>query len=224
MEAVTLTLGAAAVMGLSFGAGPCNITCLPYLGPVFLSEQRRWQVVGLFSLGRLSGYALLGAAAGLFGQALETFFDTSWGAWLLGVATVLMGVALWRKAGVPACSSASSHETQPIAFVSPPRPSSTTHGGLFFMGMGLALNPCTPLSALLLAAAATQSVAAGGALGIAFGLGAVLVPALLFGLLVAHFGSEVRHHLARWQGQLTRGAALLLMVLGLATLLGWIRA
>lgn len=225
MEEVSLTLGAAALMGLSFGAGPCNISCLPYLGPVFLTEQRRWQVVGLFSAGRLSGYTLLGAIAGLIGQSLDGFFAASWGAWLLGLATLLMGVALWRSGTAPACKNSPAPATQRVAFVVQPRTGKpSARGGLFFMGMGLALNPCTPLSALLLAAAASQSVIAGSGLGIAFGLGAVLVPALLFGLLVAHFGNEVRAHLGRWQPRLTRGAAIVLMVLGTATMLELIRA
>lgn len=224
MEPLSLTLGAAAVMGLSFGAGPCNITCLPYLGPVFLAEQRRWQIVGLFSAGRLTGYALLGAIAGLFGQSLETFLDASWGAWLLGLATALMGVALWRKGGAPYCKSSALHTTQRVEFIDPPTTRATGYGGLFFMGLGLALNPCTPLSALLLAAAASQSVVLGSGLGLAFGLGAVLVPALLFGLLVAHFGNEVRAHLGRCQPRVTRAAAVMLIMLGVATLMGWVGA
>ena len=38
LEPVSLSFGAALLLGLSFGAGPCNIACLPYLGPVFLSR------------------------------------------------------------------------------------------------------------------------------------------------------------------------------------------
>jgi sulfite exporter TauE/SafE len=224
MEPLSLTLGAAAVMGLSFGAGPCNITCLPYLGPVFLTEQRRWQIVGLFSAGRLTGYALLGAIAGLFGQSLEAFLDASWGTWLLGLATVLMGVALWRKGGAPSCKSSAQHSAQRVEFIDAPTTRATGNGGLLFMGLGLALNPCTPLSALLLAAAASHSVVLGSGLGLAFGLGAVLVPALLFGLLVAHFGNEVRAHLGRWQPRLTRAAAVMLIMLGFATVMGWVVA
>ncbi len=224
MEPLSLSLGAAAVMGLSFGAGPCNVTCLPYLGPVFLSEQQRWRVVGLFSAGRLTGYALLGTAAGLLGESLQAFLDTSWGARLLGLATLLMGIALWRRASAPACNVAARSETQPVTFIPSRTKRSRGNGNLFLMGLGLALNPCTPLSALLLAAAATQSATVGGSLGIAFGLGAVLVPTLLFGFLIAHFGLEVRAHLAQWQPQLTRSAATLLLALGMATLLGWVRS
>jgi len=159
-------------MGLSFGVGPCNITCLPYLGPVFITEGRRWQRVGLFSAGRLSGYTLLGTAAGFFGQALEQFFAAAWGTLLLGIATLLMGVALWRKVRVTTCHVAAHSETQPVSFIPAQSTPHRGNGSLFLMGLGLALNPCTPLSALLLAATATQSALTGGSLG----LGAVLVP------------------------------------------------
>jgi biopolymer transport protein ExbB len=87
-------------------------------------------------------------------------------------------------------------------------------GGLFLMGAGMALSPCAPLSALLLAASATGSVTGGLLLGASFGVGAVLIPALVFGLLVAHVGGEVRGHLTHWRGALERTAAVLLIVLG----------
>ena len=59
--AATLTFGAALLLGLGFGAGPCNIACLPFLGPVFVASgggvRRAWRVLLPFSLGRLTGYA-----------------------------------------------------------------------------------------------------------------------------------------------------------------------
>jgi sulfite exporter TauE/SafE len=222
VEAVApLTLSAAALMGLSFGAGPCNITCLPYLGPVFLAQQQRWQVVSMFSAGRLTGYTLLGAAAGALGQALDGFFAQSWGPWLLAVATLFMGLSLWRQGGGASCQVAGAGgETQTLQFMR--KPTRKAAGGPFFVGLGLALNPCTPLATLLLAAAASQQLTLGAGLGLAFGLGATVVPALLFGVLVAHLGQEVRAHLGRWQPRLTRGAALALIGLGVATLLGWV--
>ena len=34
----TLSLTGALVLGVGFGAGPCTVTCLPYLGPVFFAQ------------------------------------------------------------------------------------------------------------------------------------------------------------------------------------------
>ncbi|QKQ25757.1 sulfite exporter TauE/SafE family protein [Candidatus Reidiella endopervernicosa] len=69
MEAVQITFAAALLIGFSYGAGPCNIACLPYLGPIFLSRESerlgRWGTILPFSAGRIFSYALLGTAAGL---------------------------------------------------------------------------------------------------------------------------------------------------------------
>lgn len=60
MDISTLGFGAAFLMGLVFGAGPCTITCLPYLGPVFLAGEgeESWT-------GRTSAF-FRGASIGLF--------------------------------------------------------------------------------------------------------------------------------------------------------------
>ena len=90
------------------------------------------------------------------------------------------------------------------------------------MGAGMALNPCTALTTVVLAAATSASAGAGLSLGIGFGLGAVLLPGLIFVFGVAHFGSEVRRHLGRWRSTLDKAAIGLLLLLGSATALGWI--
>ncbi len=90
------------------------------------------------------------------------------------------------------------------------------------MGTGMALNPCAPLSTVILAAATTASALAGFSLGLGFGLGAVIVPTLTFSLGVAHFGSQVREHLGQWRPALENASVGLLLLLGTGTALGWI--
>jgi sulfite exporter TauE/SafE len=99
MDNLTLGFSAALFMGLAFGAGPCNITCLPYLGPVFLGRENNtiktsWKTILPFSLGRLTGYTLLGAIAGSFGLAATSWIEKGLAAQVLGVATILVGVYL----------------------------------------------------------------------------------------------------------------------------------
>lgn len=215
MEPVTLGFFAALTMGLVFGAGACNVACLPYFGPVFLHEGSGWRTVVPFSLGRLFGYAALGTVAGAAGNTATRLVDSSLAAWLLGGATVLVGLSLIR--GKQGCKVKKSDEkimrraVRPLPF------------SLFGMGAGMALNPCLPLGTVLLAAAATAKASTGATLGLAFGLGAVVVPALVFGVLVARFGAQVRAHAAHWRGRLETGAGVSLILLGTATLLGWIR-
>lgn len=62
-ETLVLGFSSALIMGLVFGAGPYNITCLSYLGPVFLNQQNSrsktsWRTIIPFSLGRLTGYTI----------------------------------------------------------------------------------------------------------------------------------------------------------------------
>ena len=76
VETISLTIPTALFLGLAFGAGPCNLTCLPYLGPTFVASEgtanHAWRTVIPFSAGRLTGYSSLGLAAGFLGN------DTCW--------------------------------------------------------------------------------------------------------------------------------------------------
>ncbi len=228
LEPVTLSFSAALILGLLFGAGPCNIACLPYLGPVFVAGgggvRRAWRVVVPFSLGRLSGYAMIGLGAGALGLLIEDALTEGWVRWVMGIATVLVALSMWfnlrRKSsscGKAGGNSAGSVEVAGIAPARTPLP-----GALFLMGAGMALNPCAPLSTVILASATTASALAGLSLGLGFGLGAVVIPSLVFAFGVAHFGDQVREHLGRWRGAVEKSCIGLLLFMGFATTQGWI--
>jgi len=229
LDPVTLSFSAALLLGLSFGAGPCNIACLPYLGPVLMSSGQEvrsaWRTLLPFSLGRLGGYALLGAGAGALGLVVQDWIAESWVRWLLGGATMLVAVSLLlRRRSADSCQLP-PHRNEPVRLTlgpRPHRPRKMLPGGLFLMGAGMALNPCTALTTVVLAAATSASAGAGLSLGIGFGLGAVLLPGLIFVFGVAHIGSEIRRHLGRWRSTLDKAAIGLLLLLGSATALGWI--
>lgn len=225
MESLHLGLGAALLMGFLFGAGPCNISCLPYLGPVFLGQEgnrRAWRTIIPFSLGRLLGYGALGGVAGGLGHLATAWVQGGPAGIVLGVLTVAVGLLLWRRAGRPAgCHSAPGPE-QRVRWIRPRRDVAMP-AGLVGMGMAMALNPCMPLGTVLLAAAASASIGSGLTLGLSFGVGAVAVPSLVFGVLVAHFGRQVRAHLAVWGRTLERSAAGLMIGLGVITAMGWVQ-
>lgn len=225
MEILSLTLGSALLMGLAFGAGPCNVTCLPYLGPVFLSGDDSWSnrlhTVVPFSLGRMSGYALLGAVAGGAGYAATEWFEQGVAGMVLGLAAITLGVMMIARASKSqTCTTRMNEGEQVIQPLHAPR---TMPLPLFMMGGGMALNPCAPLATVLLAAAVTGDATQGMVLGLAFGVGAVIVPALLFSLVVAHFGAQVREHLFARRTALERMAGSLLIMVGIMTMTGWIK-
>ena len=75
------------MLGFSYGSGPCNIACLPYLGPVLMNSSEgirgAWRTLLPFSLGRLSGYVLLGSGAGALGLLVQDWIAQPWVHWLL---------------------------------------------------------------------------------------------------------------------------------------------
>ena len=229
LEPVTLSFGAALILGLSFGAGPCNIACLPYLGPVFLSSddgvRNSWRTLVPFSMGRLSGYALLGAIAGWAGVLVQELVSHPSARLVLGAATIIVALALLLRSyrGKNSCNTKHNNQSRPeIAVRDIQKPTTLLPGGLFFMGMGMALNPCAPLTTVIFAAAATASAVGGFSLGMGFGMGAVIIPGLIFAFGVAHMGSQIREHLQEWRGTLEKLSVTLLMLMGTATALGWI--
>lgn len=227
MDITDITLPAALLAGLAFGAGPCNVTCLPYLGPVFLRGDgvaESWKILLPFSLGRVSGYAVLGLIAGTAGQLIAQLMQSRLAGWVLGLATILVGISLiLNRAQKKSCNQQSSHEQRVNSYQSLKHHQHPLPLPLYMMGAGMALNPCLPLTAILAAATASGSWLTGLGLGLAFGMGAVLIPSLVFGLLIAHFGAELQRHIGSWAGQIQTTSGSLLILLGLVTTLGWVQ-
>lgn len=209
----------AMTLGLVYGLGPCLISCLPYLGPVFLARdfglRRAWRVVLPLSLGRLAGYGSIGLAAGLAGHAIWDGATAHALHLLVGGAALMVGLALlWRR---PACAAAGG-PTAPLRRLDPaPRP--LLPGGLFLMGFSMAMSPCAPLGVVLFSAAATASPGAGLLLGLAFGLGAIVVPSLVYGLGAAYFGGRLREQLGNWRKPIELLSAGLLLTTGVGHLI-----
>jgi cytochrome c biogenesis protein CcdA len=230
MEAQAISFGAVLLAGLVFGAGPCNITCLPYLGPVFLAQEGGWRrsaaTVLPFSAGRLFGYSLLGMVAGYAGEQATKWLEQGPASWLLGGAAVVLGLSVIRRAGRGASCSRSSPAPAEQTIAIEPAESKSPRAmplGLFGLGAGMAFNPCVPLGSVLAVAAAAADPLLGLGLGFAFGIGAVIIPALMFTVVVAHFGTQVRTHLQRWRQSLERAAGGLLVMMGMLTAVGWVQ-
>lgn len=229
LEPVVLSFSAVLLLGLGFGAGPCNIACLPYLGPVFVATgdgiRSAWRILLPISAGRLTGYALLGTFSGFLGLIVQDWIAAPWVRWVLGGATIAVAVSLlWRRHQRQSGCHSRHGNAGPVS-VALPTPGGARPllpGGLFFMGAGMALNPCAPLTTVILAAATTGSAKAGMMLGFGFGIGAVLIPTLIFSLGVAHFGQQLKQHMSRWGNSLENASIGLLLLMGMGTALGWI--
>lgn len=219
METV-VGLPMALALGLAYGLGPCLISCLPYLGPVFLardfSVRSSWRVVLPLSLGRITAYSTFSLAAGFVGHIVKDTATAPTLRLLVGAAALMMGLALlWQR---PACATASGDATPLRRMSLPAEPRVLLPGGLFLMGIGMALTPCAPLGVVLFSAAASGSTVQGGLLGLAFGLGAIVVPGIVYGIGAAYFGQRLREELKSWRPAMERIAAGLLILSGLSGL------
>jgi thiol:disulfide interchange protein DsbD len=211
-----MTLPIALVFGFLFGMGPCLLGCLPYLGPVFVSLDggisRSWSILLPFSLGRLSAYTGFGLASGLAGHLAGNAISPNRIGLLLGTGTLLIAVGLLLR-------SAGSRRLACTHHVDKAEPA--LPGGLFLLGFSMALSPCTPLSAILLAAAASQSPLSGACLGFAFGIGALLVPSLIYGAGFSFFASQLREKLGQGRKYVEVAAIVLLTASGLYNIFRW---
>jgi thiol:disulfide interchange protein DsbD len=207
-------------LGLMYGLGPCLVSCLPYLGPVFLARdigvRRSWHVILPLSLGRLAGYAGFGLLAALAGQVATSASVAPVLRVLIGAAALMVGTALLLRQ--PACS-VSSGEPQPVRFSRSATSRPLLPGGLFLMGLSMAMTPCAPLGVVLFSAATSASAAHGAGLGLCFGLGAIVVPAAVYGLGAAYLGTRLREQLGAWRPRIEKLSAGLLILTGLSHLL-----
>ena len=248
MSAELLELGfmaavfSAFLIGLSFGSGPCNLSCLPYLGPVLLGPgaQRPFTAVVLpFMSGRLLGYFSMGVTAALLGSVIKDYLSHPVVPIFAAVISIWLALKMWRQASTKTCASTLQADTKSSFKAVPFKTDSfeTAHSEgvpdliasdekplverntwqLSMLGFSLALNPCIPLLGLLAAAAQSADPLWGGGIALRFGLGAIVIPSLLVRYGVALLGRELRSQLAQWQVGLTRTGALMLMLVAINT-------
>lgn len=209
-------------LGLMYGLGPCLVSCLPFLGPVFLSTgggmRRSWRVMLPVSLGRLTVYGGFGAISGWWGGRFVAGVE-GWALHLaVGLAALLVGGAmLARRRSQAGCAARSpGNPVQPLRRIDKPEAlaGQTMPFGLYLMGVGMALSPCAPQGVVLISAAASGSVIGGLGFGLSFGLGAVAGPALVYGVLVAYLGQQLREQLGRWLARMEWLATALMLAVG----------
>jgi sulfite exporter TauE/SafE len=227
MIPVDMVVGApmAATLGFAYGMGPCLISCLPFLGPVFLASdggiRKSWKIIVPLSLGRLTAYSAYGFVVGGFGHYVKGMVVSDAIRILIGCAVLMMGVALLLRKSDKVCGSAQTQNVPLQRMDKRDSPQMLLPGGLFLMGIGMTLSPCMPLGTVLFSAAMTGSAAGGLLLGLSFGLGAIVIPALAYGIGMAYLGTRLREQLQGWRPKIERISALLLVAVGISNLARW---
>lgn len=222
IEQTLLTLPMAMMLGLVFGMSSCTIACLPYLGPIFIASEggvrKSWRIMLPFSLGRLSSYAALATIAGITGQILGKSVAGQELRWIMGAAALLLGVALLLRRSESSACSKSSGET-PLHDGRTRSSQTLMPGGLFLLGAGMAMSPCAPLGSVIFSAAVGASAWHGLWLGLSFGLGAIVIPTIFYGIGFAWFGDRLREQLRNSHKHIVRLSAALLIATGTGNLL-----
>ncbi|MCR4298836.1 MAG: sulfite exporter TauE/SafE family protein [Gallionella sp.] len=227
MTPVGMVVGApmAAALGFAYGMGPCLISCLPFLGPVFLASdggiKKSWKIVLPLSLGRLTAYSAFGALAGTLGHYAKDSIATDFIRIVVGCAALMIGLALLLRKSGKACGQAQTQTVSLQRMDKRESPQMLMPGGLFLMGIGMALTPCAPLGIVLFSAATSGSAIGGFLLGMSFGLGAIVIPALAYGIGMAYFGARLREQLRGWRPAIERISAFLLVAVGVSNLARW---
>ncbi len=198
----------AAALGFAYGMGPCLISCAPFLGPVFLASdggiRKSWQILLPLSLGRLTAYSAFGMVVGMAGHYAKGAISSD----------------SVRKTG-KVCIAAQAQATPLTRMDRVDSPKMLLPGGLFLMGVGMALSPCAPLGLVLFSAGMSGSGGSGLLLGLSFGLGAIVIPALAYGIGMAYLGTRLREQLQGWRPKIERVSALLLVAVGIGNLVRW---
>lgn len=210
------TLGPGPVLGLLLaGAAGSVFHCVPMCGPLVLGqvsdrlarvpatrlcEMRRLGSALLlpYHLGRLTTYAMLGAAAALLGGGLGAL------AWFRPLSGLLLGLAallfLAHAAGrlspvlarhLPGLDPVPSGFARGLVGLARGVNPTTRSGGLV-LGLLLGLLPCGFLYAALTVAAASQHAGSGALAMLAFGVGTV--PSLVGTGLAGHAAGQRWHH------------------------------
>lgn len=215
----------AAALGFAYGMGPCLISCLPFLGPVFLASdggiKKSWKIIVPLSLGRLVAYSAFGLIVGAAGHYVKGSIATDSVRIVVGCAVLMMGLALLLRKAEKTCA-ASQSQTVPLQRMGKhASPKTLLPGGLFLMGIGMTLSPCAPLGIVLFSASMSGSAGGGLLLGVSFGLGAIVIPALFYGIGMAYLGTQLRAQLQSWRPKIERVSALLLIAVGISNLARW---
>lgn len=180
-------IGAAAALATGlFGSGHCALMCGPLacagLTPSGAQDEGRgrWRSAWAWQLGRLAGYAAVGAALGGFGRAVVGTLVGS-GAravpWIMAAGLVLSALGVGAKVRrAPVLAQIPRRLARAGARISPARRAA-------LRGLATPFLPCGLLYGAFLMAAGAASVAGGALVMTAFGLGSVPALALVQALV-----------------------------------------
>lgn len=183
------------ILGVIYGFGPCTFSCAPVLVPIVMSTSKNLKqgllYTLIFSLGRVLVYIVLGMIMGALGKNYEIIFSNR----VTGIFLILLGILLFfkihKKCLVPKVRITGLHMS-------------------FIAGVVMGFSPCAPLLGALALAIASKSIIMGGFIALVFGIGTIISPILIIGLISGKWAS-----LKEFQNVNNYVAGVFLLVMGL---------
>ena len=206
------------LIGLSYGATACMLSCMPFLSPILLANSRSvshaMAVVVPFSIGRVVSYMLMAMLASVsMTQVKGIINNPAIFQVIFCSATMIIAIVMFYRSYQDRPSSCSS---------SKPTDSKTSIAGYFTMGLAISLNPCAPILTLITAAANSTSITNAAFMGLSFGLGAIGATLLFYGFLISSVAREIVTQFGHHKKTIERIAALLLGLVAISVFNGWI--
>lgn len=169
-------------IGITMAFGPCLFFCTPivlsYIGATQDGGRKGFKSVLIFSLSRAFVYVILGLLAGLFGKILTTSLDKySLTIYFIGGIFISLSgilILLGKNPNLHFCQILRKYSVENDIRSS------------IFLGMIIGLLPCTPLLGILIyIGLISKDLWQGALLGFSFGIGTIMSPLIIFGILVS---------------------------------------
>ena len=169
-------------LGITIAFGPCLFYCSPIVISYIASTQDSWQKgfksVLIFSLSRAFICVLLGTLAGLFGKILTTTLDK------YGLIIYIIGGTFISLSGILILlgKNPNLHLCQILRKYTVENDIRNT----ITFGIIIGLLPCPPLLGILVyISLVSKELWQGALLGLSFGVGTMISPLIIFGILVS---------------------------------------
>lgn len=168
--------------GFLFGLVVCTSSCLPYVASYIAGINAGFRkgvfVTLIFNLGRVTAYALIGVAVGIFklaiGDAVLISFQ-QYSVPAFGIVSIIIGIIILNKSRKPPNCGKEKQIVKTGRWIK------RFDLGAFSLGFSRGLIVCAPLMALLVYSIPFGSPIDSFALAVLFGLGTTLSPILLLG-------------------------------------------
>lgn len=205
------------IIGLSYGATACMFSCMPFLTPLLVGNTNNTkQALGIilpFSLGRIFSYTLLSIIAFLSSFWVKKVLNDNYiFSIVLGISTIFMGTYIIYKSYKYKQKCTSS-----VPLIKKP---TLNKFGFFTIGATMSINPCAPITTLLAVSVNSTSVFHATALGISFGVGAVIFSIIFYGFIVSTVLKGLMFEFSAYKLWVERFAGILLILVGIFVLNG----